>query len=177
MRFLLTSALALLLFTQAVAQEEQSQNLQPGSLAPLISAPDALGSSHRSSDLRDKSALLVTFFPRCFTGNCTQQLTSLRDVYPLLRKAGVEVWAVTTDPADGPRGARAFARALKLPFPLVPDTDRKISLAFGAVHTREQVAARMSVLIGKDGRIQWIDKQINPRTHGPDVLARVKSGK
>jgi len=159
-----------------VTKAAPASEATPASLAPSISAPDASGMKHSSESLRGKRAILLTFFPRCFTGNCTQQLTSLRDAYPQLQKAGVEVWAVTNDPADGPKGARAFARALKLPFPLVPDTERKISLAFGAVHTREQVAARMSVLIGKDGRIRWIDKQINPRTHGADVLARLKRG-
>lgn len=176
MRFLTMGAVALWLFCVAGAQEEHRVELRAGTPSPFITARDASSTVRRSADLRGKSALLVTFFPRCFTGNCTQQLTSLRDAYPELEKAGVQVWAVTNDPADGPKGARAFARALKLPFPIVPDTDRKISLAFGAVHTREQVAARMSVLIGKDGRIRWIDKQINPRTHGLDVLARFKRG-
>lgn len=147
----------------------------PTSPAPTIATRDASGVERRSASLRGKRALLVTFFPRCFTGTCHHQLTSLRDAYPQLQKAGVEVWAVSVDPAEGPQGQRAFAQKLKLPFPLLPDTDRKISLAFGAVQSREQMAARMSVLIGKDGRVMWVDKQINPRTHGADVLKRLQA--
>ncbi len=44
----------------------------------------------------------------------------------------------------------------------------------GGFWSRERITARRWVLIGKDGRIQWIDKQINPHTHGADVLARFK---
>lgn len=143
--------------------------------APPLATLDANKKPRRLADLRGKKALLLTFFPRCFTGQCSTQLTSLREHYPKLQKAGVEVWAVSTDPADGARGQRAFAKQLELPFPLLSDTDRKISLAFGAVQSREQMAARMSVFIDQAGTVRWVDKQINPRTHGTDVLARLKA--
>jgi len=136
---------------------------------------DANGKTHTLNELRGKKSLLITFFPRCFTGNCTSQLTSLRDAYPQLQKAGVEVWAVSTDGAAGPHGQRAFAKYLRLPFVLVPDPDRKLCLQFGAVRTKEQIAARMSVLIDKTGQVLWIDKQISPRTHGADVLSRLQA--
>lgn len=146
-----------------------------GGLVPNLKVRDAQWKWQQSSDLTGKKALLLTFFPRCFTGNCTSQLTSLRDAYPALQKEGIEVWAVSTDAADGPQGQRAFAKHLRLPFALIPDVDRKLCLLFGAVHTKEQMAARMSVLIDQSGRIAWIDKQISPRTHGQDVLEKVKA--
>ena len=146
-----------------------------GQVAPSLDIADANGKRRRLSDLRGKRALLLTFFPRCFTGNCTNQVISLRDSYADLQKLDVEVWAVSTDSADGPQGQRAFAEKYKLPFPLLPDTDRKISMAYGAAQSKEQMAARMSVLIGKDGKIIWIDKQLDPRTHGADVVKRLKA--
>jgi len=144
-----------------------------GTVALVLVVRDAEGRTHTLGELRGKKSLLITFFPRCFTGNCTSQLTSLRDVYPQLQKADIEVWAVSTDQASGPHGQKAFAKFLRLPFPLIPDPDRKLCLQFGAVHTKEQMAARMSVFIDKGGQVKWIDKQISPRTHGADVLARV----
>ena len=126
-------------------------------------------------ELKGKKQLLITFFPRCFTGTCTYQLKSLRDSYAELQKADVEVWAISTDEADGPRGQRAFGKSLKLPFPLIPDPKRKLSLRFGAVESPLQMSARMSILFDKDGKVVWVDKQIDPRTHGADVLAKVKA--
>lgn len=157
------------------AQDISAQCPIIGNVAPSLSLFDASKRRHALSDGRGRRALLITFFPRCFTGNCASQLTSLRDSYPALQKAGVEVWAVSTDPADGSQGQRAFSKHLKLPFPLFPDTDRKISLAYGAVQSKDQMAARMSVFIDKNGIVRWIDKQINPRTHGADVLARIRA--
>ena len=43
------------------------------------------------------------------------------------------------------------------------------------MQSKDQMAARMSVFIDKNGIVRWIDKQINPRTHGADVLARVQA--
>ncbi len=170
LKLFLLAALSLVL---SGASWAQTATVQVGDAAPALAVVDANGKTHTVGELRGHRALLLTFFPRCFTGNCTSQLTSLRDAYPQLQKAGVEVWAVSTDGAMGPHGQRAFGKYLGLPFPLVPDPDRKLCLLFGAVRTKEQMAARMSVFIDQVGQVKWID--ISPRTHGQDVLARVKA--
>ena len=146
-----------------------------GQRAPSINIVDANGKRRTLADLRFEKRVLLTFFPKCFTGTCATQLTSLRDSYVELQKHDVEVWAISTDAAEGEKGQSAFARELKLPFPLLPDVERKISLAYGAAHTQDQMAARMSILVSKRGTIEWVDKQIDPRTHGADVLARIKA--
>jgi len=167
--------LSTLLLVLSGASWARTSAVRVGGEAPALSVVDANGKAHTLGELRGHKALLLTFFPRCFTGNCTSQLTSLRDAYPQLQKAGVEVWAVSTDAATGPHGQRAFGKYLRLPFPLVPDPDRKLCLLFGAVRTKEQMAARMSVFIDSSGQVRWIDKQISPRTHGQDVLSKVRA--
>ena len=153
----------------------KAPELAEGQRAPSIDIVDADGNRRRLADLRFEKRVLLTFFPKCFTGTCATQLTSLRDSYAELQKQDVEVWAILIDPAEGEKGQSAFARELKLPFPLLPDVERKISLAYGAAHTQDQMAARMSVLVSRNGTIEWVDKQIDPRTYGADVLARIKA--
>jgi len=146
-----------------------------GQAAPPIGIVDALGTRREHSNTTEPGILILTFFPRCFTFNCANQLSSFRDSYAELQVNGVEVCGVSVDPADGPHGQKAFARYLKLPFPLIPDVDRKICLAYGAVRATDQMAARMTVIIDKDGIVRDIDKQISPRTQGPDVLAKLRA--
>ena len=157
---------------EPVAIASDAIELKVGQQAPAIDTVDANGKRRRLADV--KGAVLLTFFPRCFTGNCTFQLASLRDKYQELQKWDVEVWAISTDNADGPQGQRAFKERHNLPFPLLPDMQRTICLAYGATQSKEQMATRMSILVGSDGTVLWIDKQINPRTHGSDVLARLE---
>lgn len=148
--------------------------LQVGTRAPAFACRDMNGQMRRLSELRGKRHLLLTFFPKCFTSHCTSQLSSLRDSNQSLQAAGVEVWAVSVDPADGKQGQRAFAKSLNLPFPLLPDVGRNLSILYGAANSPNQLSARMSVLIDKQGVVRWIDKQINVKTHGQDVLAKVQ---
>ena len=159
---------------QSVSEQTKTTEIEVGQDAPSIDMVDAYGKPRRLADLRGKSGLLLTFFPKCFTGNCTNQVVSLRNSYVDLQKLGVEVWAVSTDNADGDDGQRSFSERYQLPFALLPDTEREVCLSYGAVQSKAQMAARMSVFIDKDGKIAWIDKQINPSTHGADVLRRLQ---
>jgi peroxiredoxin len=75
----------------------------------------------------------------------------------------------------GERGQIAFANQLKLDFPLVPDLGRNLAILYGAAtSTQQPVPARMTVLIDKDGIVRYIDRQINVRTHGPDMLLKMR---
>lgn len=98
----------------------------------------------------------------------------MRDEYSRLRAANIDVLAVSVDAAGGEQGQIAFAKHLNLPFDLVPDTGRNLSILYGAANSPDQLAARISVLIDKEGVVRWIDKQINLKTHGADVLAKAQ---
>lgn len=154
--------------------QDPTPAIAEGQAAPDFRVRDMNGNTRRLSDYRGRKNLLLTFFPKCFTGGCTVHLSSLRDEYSKLQAADVEVLAVSVDAADGEHGQKAFAKHLNLPFDLVPDTGRNLSILYGAANSPDQLAARISVLIDKKGVVRWIDKQINLKTHGADVLAKVQ---
>lgn len=132
------------------------------------------GKVQRLRDYRGRN-LLLTFFPKCFTGGCISHLSSLRDHQKQLDAANTRVLAVSVDAAGGAKGQKAFAANLNLPFPLIPDTGRNLSILYGAAHSPQQMASRMSVLIDGNGTVRWIDRGIDVKTHGADVLAKIKS--
>lgn len=154
--------------------EDITPKLEVGLPAPDFALPDMNGVLRRPADLKGKKYLLLTFFPKCFTGTCAKQLESLRNSQPELDANDIAVWGVSVDPAEGEKGQRAFAQFLKLPFPLLPDTRRNLSILYSAAQSPNQTSSRMSVLIDKQGVVRWIDKQINPTTHGADVVAKVR---
>ena len=158
----------------AVISLPQPYSLKVGQDTPDFDARDMNGTSRNPRSLHGRKNLLLTFFPKCFTFNCKNQLMSLRDSYDELQKADVVVWGVSVDPPEGKRGQKAFAQHLKLPYPLIPDTKRQICLLYATVQSTNQMAARTSVLIDKEGKVRWIDKQVDPRTHGFDVLTKMR---
>ena len=149
-------------------------SLQIGLPAPDFSYHDMAGIIQRSSDLVGKKNLLVTFFPKCFTGGCANHLSSLRDQYTILQANDIEVIAVSVDPAEGEEGQRAFAKQWNLPFPLIPDTERKLSFLYGAAERPTDLARRMTVLIDKQGIVRLVDTNVNVTTHGADMVAKMR---
>ncbi|RYX84908.1 redoxin domain-containing protein [bacterium] len=145
-----------------------------GKVAPDFSVRDANGIWRRLSALRGRKNLLLTFFPRCFTGKCKTQLSSLRDSFGGFQLADTEVWAVSVDAAGGEQGQKAFAQSLKLPFAMLPDEGRNICYLYGAAQTPTDLAKRQSVLIDKEGVVRFIDRAVAPETHGDDLLTHLK---
>lgn len=153
---------------------DPTPKLEVGKPAPDFITLDMNGRARRLSELRGHKNLLLTFFPRCFTGGCANHLTSLRDARDDLEREQTETWAVSVDTADGARGQIAFSSRLGLNFPLLPDTGRNISILYGATRTAEENSIRMSVLIDKNGVMRVIDKAVNVMAHGPDMLRWVR---
>lgn len=102
------------------------------------------------------------------------QLVSLRDERQAFEANDTEIIGVSVDPAEGEKGQIAFAKSLGLDFSLLPDTERKLSMLYGAAQRQTDLSARMSVLIDKKGIVRWIDRKVNVRTHGSDVLNKMR---
>lgn len=146
-----------------------------GQAAPDFDVKDADGKSWKLSTLKGKKAIVLTFFPKCFTGGCANHLSSLRDHQAEFDKNDVQVLAVSVDPAEGEKGQKAFAQQWKLLFPLIPDTQRVLSKLYGAVQQNDERAARMTFLIDKAGIVRFVDTDVHVQTHGADVLAKLRA--
>lgn len=151
---------------------EGAPPIRIGESAPDFTVLDFNGRTWHLNDWRSKKNILLTFFPRCFTGGCEQQLESLRVVHEELAGADVEIVAVSVDTAPV---QRAFANSLGFNFTFLPDTERLISQLYGAAQNTEQLSDRMSVFIDKQGIVRLIDKQVVVGTHGSDVLKQMET--
>ena len=141
-----------------------------GQSAPDFTLTDMDGQPRRLSELKGKKNLLLTFFPKCFTGGCANHLTSIQNRLDDYKAADTEVWAVSIDPADVQRD---FAAMWKFQFPLLPDVGRNLSLLYGAAQNTEQLSDRMSVFIDKAGIVRLVDKSVVVGSHGSDVLKKM----
>ena len=159
---------------QLVQMGDVTPVLEVGRAAPEWSVVDMNGRVRRLSDWRGQNVVL-TFFPKCFTGGCANHLRSLNEVQKDFLANETQVIGVSFDSADGPRGQLAFAEQLQLGFPLVPDTGRNLALLYEAAYSPQQpLPSRMTVLIDRDGILRFIDRQVQTLTHGPDTLAKMR---
>lgn len=164
----------MILEAEEIKPNATAARLEVGKPAPDFFVLDMNGRVWHLAELRGKKNLLLTFFPKCFTGGCANHLASLQAERAAFTANDTEILAVSVDPAEGPRGQIAFAEQWGLEFPLVPDTARKLSMLYGAAQDVTDLATRMSVLIDKAGLVRLIDRDVQVKTHGQDVLARMR---
>jgi peroxiredoxin Q/BCP len=76
---------------------------------------------------------------------------------------------------DSPEANKAFRDKFDFPYDLLSDTDKSASIAYGAAaDNAAKNAARISVLIGPDGRIAASYGTVKPAEHPDQVLADLK---
>ncbi len=67
----------------------------------------------------------------------------------------------------------AFKQKQGFPFPLLCDTERNLSLAFGTVHSaRDSIASRYTFVIGADGVIEQSIRTKKPGDQARELLSR-----
>lgn len=73
---------------------------------------------------------VLAFFPGAFTGACTQEMCTFRDMYGELEKLNGMVVGISV---DAPFSQKAFAEKNGLTFPLLCDFDREVVKKYGVV--------------------------------------------
>jgi peroxiredoxin Q/BCP len=98
-----------------------------GDEAPDFETVNDQNEKVRLSDFRGKRVVLY-FYPKDNTSGCTAQACGFRDVYPEVEEKNAVVLGVSPDSAKSHQG---FKTKHSLPFPLLVDSDHKISEAYG----------------------------------------------
>jgi peroxiredoxin Q/BCP len=66
-----------------------------------------------------------------------------------------------------------FAQSVEADYPILSDASKTVATAYGVL-SPQGFARRWTFYIGPDGKILYIDKNVNPSTASQDILARLK---
>lgn len=143
-----------------------------GAVAPDFEATAQTGERVQLSKLAGKWVVLY-FYPRDETPGCTKEACSFRDSWKKLAAEGVVVVGVSTDDVEA---HRQFAEKHQLPFLLVPDPDGAICRRYGVPVTLGY-AARVTYLVGKDGRVRRVWPTVEPMGHADELLAEIAAAR
>jgi peroxiredoxin Q/BCP len=141
-----------------------------GKPPPDFTAKDQEGKDLTLSALKGKP-VVVYFYPKDETPGCTIEAKSFRDSWKDLAKTGVTVIGISTDTADS---HKAFAKHHELPFHLVSDESGTIAKTFG-VPNHAGFLGRQTFVIGADGNVKKIYRDVDVSKHVNEVLADLKS--
>jgi len=149
--------------------------VEPERKAPAFSLPDQDGKVRRLKDYAGRQ-LVLYFYPKDDTPGCTKEACAFRDALPDFKKGKAAVLGVSV--LDTASKAK-FARKHKLNFPLLADPEHEVADRYGAwqkksLYGRSYMGvARMTYLIGPDGKVarRWDNVKVDG--HAADVLRAV----
>ena len=189
MRFLTTAALVAIAAATALAQAPATSTttttaeLKVGDQAPDFSLQASDGKTYKLSDFKGKKAVVVAWFPKALTAGCTIECKSLAEHGDMIRKYNVEYFMASVDPIDKNiefakaksvdlGGTRGVVEKKEADFPILSDPTKATATAYGVLG-QSGVANRWTFYIGKDGKIQAIEKTIKPATSAEDMAAKL----
>lgn len=143
--------------------------LNVGDKAPSFNMKSQDGRTYTLGDYKGKWVVLY-FYPKDDTPGCTKEACSFRDNYSKYQKLGIQVFGVSIDNTDS---HDAFAKKFHLSFPLLADTDKKVSMAYGAFGNGKY-SDRYTFVIKPDQTIGHIFKKVNVEAHADEVLAAIE---
>jgi len=139
--------------------------LEVGSKAPDFALYDYDKKVRRLSEFLVKGKkTILAFFPGAFTGTCTKEMCTFRDMYGELEKLNGMVVGVSVDP---PFAQKAFAEKYNLTFPLLCDFEREVIKKYDVVWKNlggvegYDTANRAIFVLDETGKVlyKWVAKE------------------
>jgi thioredoxin-dependent peroxiredoxin len=163
------AALALALAGAALAADPPAV----GSAAPAFKLQDQTGKTHALSDYKGKWVVLY-FYPKDNTPGCTTQACEFRDNIFAYRELGAVILGISVDDVAS---HKAFSDQHSLPFPILADSDKSSTTAYGTLKEYvgiAKMARRDTFIIDPQGRIAKHYQDVKPAGHSEIVLADLK---
>jgi peroxiredoxin Q/BCP len=151
--------------------------LVEGAKAPAFRLPRDGGDSVALSDYAGKK-LVLFFYPRADTPGCTKEAIDFTRLAGAFAESQTAVLGVSADP---PKAQEAFRNKHELTVPLLSDEPHGMLQAYGVWGEKSMYGKtflgilRTTVLIGKDGRIDRIWRNVRVDGHADDVLAAARA--
>jgi thioredoxin-dependent peroxiredoxin len=142
-----------------------------GDTLPKVSVKDSKGADVALGDL--KSAVLY-FYPKADTPGCTNEAKDFTTLASDFKKAGVTVYGMSK---DKPAKLAKFADKYGLSVTLLSDEESDATEQMGAWVEKSMYGKkymgieRCTFLIGNDGKVAQVWRNVKVKAHADDVLA------
>ena len=129
-----------------------------------------------NADLRGRPFVLF-FYPKDATCGCIVEVCGFRDLYSEFEKLGVAVLGVSRDTM---RSHIRFIQNQNVPYPLLCDTDRNLSRAWGLLVNKTMYGkpvtgtARTTFVVDGNGIVRRVFEKVTPLGHAQAVLDCVR---
>lgn len=149
-----------------------AKGVSVGDEAPDFILPSHTGENIRLSDFRDRSAVVLFFYPKDNTRGCTAEVCAFRDSYEVFTEEGAQVIGVSSDSI---RSHEHFAGKHNLQFSLLSDSGGHVRKAYGVPATVGLIPGRVTFVIDRSGVVRHVfNSLVNIGGHIDGALKVVK---
>jgi peroxiredoxin Q/BCP len=145
--------------------------LKIGDMAPDFEGLTTINTLLRLGGFLGKKNVVLYFYPKDDTRQCTIEACSFRDNLQPIRALWTEVIGVSVDTVES---HKRFSEKHGLNFPLISDRDKRISKAYGALSEDGLEARRMTFIIDRSGRIAKIFANVDVTKHTNEIVEVLK---
>ena len=124
-----------------------------GETAPDFTLLDQSKSEWKLSEALKKGEVVLCFYPLDFSPVCSTEMKCVTDEMDRFASGGAQVVGISCDSFFV---HEAWAKSLGLKQPLLADMHRSVSKAYGFFFPDLNVSSRGTVVIGKDGKVKWV---------------------
>jgi peroxiredoxin len=143
---------AIVLATLLAVPVSQAAMPSTGSVAPDFTLKSNSGKNLKLSEFRGQVVMINFWATWC--APCRQEMPLLNRIHEQYRKAGFTLLGVNID--DRPEAAQAMARNLGVHFPILFDSEKRVSRLY------DVNAMPSTLLIDRDGRVRYIHLGYRP---------------
>lgn len=146
--------------------------LSIGTKAPEFTLEDKDGNKVSISDFKGKK-VVVYFYPKDNTPECTRQACAFRNAYDGFKKEDVQVIGISKDSI---KSHQKFAEKHELPFILLSDPDLVAIKAFDVWKEKKMYGktalgvVRATYIIDENGIIEKVFEKAKPDTNAQEIL-------
>ena len=150
-----------------IRETTQSQ-IKVGQIAPNFVAYDEHQISYQLNGFKNKKNVVLLFSPlEMMLGGTTQGYSPWSEMSQI-NDSDIQVFGASVQDA---KSHRKVIDRNNLNFPLLVDTGRNLSLLFGAADKKNSLtSSRMAIYIDKAGKIANIERKLNTKAHGAELV-------
>lgn len=147
--------------------------MDAGAEVPDFTATLDSGETTTLATMLEGGPVVLFFYPKAFTGGCTQEACHFRDLAHEFAEVGAQRFGVSRDDVDT---QAAFSQKHGFDYPLIADTSGDIAKIFGAKRLGPMWSKRHTVVIDTDRRLlAVIRSESDMEKHADEALAILRA--
>lgn len=150
--------------------------MKEGDIAPDFELPANDGSTVKLGSFKGQKNIVLCFYPKnhlfaCPSKKIFQMAEATIKAYPKIVEQNADLFAISVDTVQD---QKKFVDEYKIPYLHLSDTSKSTCKIYAGLNLAG-LAKRSTFIIGKDGKVAKIFRDVNVESHGQEIIQTLQS--